>query len=49
MNEKFSTNNIENDELTTNTQESDYENLVNKLREISSIIALLEKGYLDKF
>ena len=49
MNEKFASNNIENDELTLNTQESDYKNLVNRLREISSIIALLKNRYLDKF
>ena len=49
MNEKLSTNNIVNDELTSNTQESDYKNLVNKLREISSIITLFENQYLDKF
>jgi len=49
MNEKFTSNNIENDELTLNTEESDYKNLVNRLREISSTIALLENSYLDKF
>ena len=49
MNEKFTSNNIENDELTLNTEESDYKNLVTRLREISSTIALLEKRYLDKF
>ena len=49
MNEKFTTNNIENDELTLNTEESDYKNLFIRLREISSTIALLEKRYLDKF
>ena len=49
MNEKFTSNNIENDELTLNTEESDYKNLVTSLREISSTIALLEKRYLDKF
>ena len=49
MNEKFTSNNIENDELTLNTQESEYKNLVNRLREISSIIALLENQYLHKF
>ena len=43
MNEKFTSNNIENDESTLNTEESDYENLVIRLREISSIISLLEK------
>ena len=48
MNEKFTSNNFENDELNLNTEESDYKNLVNRLREISSTIALLEKRYLDK-
>ena len=43
MNEKFTTKNIENNDLTRNTAESDYLNLVNRLREISSTIALLEK------
>ena len=49
MNEKFTSNNFENDELNLNTEESDYKNLVTRLREISSTIALLEKQYLDKF
>tara|TARA_B100000212_G_scaffold104284_1_gene77121 strand:- start:596 stop:745 length:150 start_codon:yes stop_codon:yes gene_type:complete len=49
MNEKFTSNDFENDELNLNTEESDYKNLVTRLREISSTIALLEKRYLDKF
>ena len=49
MNEKFTSNNFENDQLNLNTEESDYKNLVTRLREISSTIALLEKRYLDKF
>ena len=49
MNEKFTSNNYENDELNLNNEESDYKNLVTRLREISSKIALLEKRYLDKF
>ena len=49
MNEKFTSNNYENDELNLNTEESDYKNLVTRLREISSTIALLERRYLDKF
>ncbi len=49
MNEKFTSNNYENDELNLNTEESDYKNLVTRLREISSTIALLEKRYLDNF
>ena len=48
MNEKFTSNNIEDDDLTQNTEESDYKNLVTRLREISSTIALLEKRYLNK-
>ena len=50
MNQKFTSNNIDNEELTfnteeltLNTEESDYKNLVTRLREISSTIALLEK------
>ena len=49
MDEKFTSNNFENDDLNLNTEESDYKNLVTRLREISSKIALLEKRYLDKF
>ena len=49
MNEKFTSNNYENDELNLNNEEIDYKNLVTRLREISSKIALLEKRYLDKF
>tara|TARA_Y100000287_G_C14187199_1_gene338227 strand:- start:637 stop:786 length:150 start_codon:yes stop_codon:yes gene_type:complete len=49
MNENFTSNNFENDELNLNTEESDYKNLVSRLREISSTIALLEKRYMDKF
>ena len=49
MNEKFISNNYENDDLNLNAEESDYKNLVTRLRKISSKIALLEKRYLDKF
>ena len=38
MNEKFTSNNYENDELNLNTEESDYKNLVTRLREILSLI-----------
>ena len=47
MNEEFILNNIENEELTMNNEESDYKNLVTRLKEISSKIALLEKTILD--
>ena len=49
MNEKFTSNNIENDELTLNTEDNDYKNLLIRLKEISSTIALLENRYSDKF
>ena len=43
MNEKCTSNNIENYEVTLNTEESDYKNLITRLKEISEKIALLEK------
>ena len=43
MNDEFTSNNIDNDGLNLNTEESDYKNLVTRLRDISSTIALLEK------
>ena len=43
MNEKFNTNNIKNDEFNLNIEESDYENLITRLKEIRVTIALLEK------
>ena len=36
-------NNIENDELNLKNEESDYKDLITRLREIKSNIALLEK------
>ena len=36
-------NNIEKDEFKVNTEESDYLDLITKLKEIKSTIALLEK------
>ena len=43
MNEKFTTNNIENDESNLNTEDCDYEDLITRLKDIKSTIALLEK------
>ncbi|MBO6959687.1 MAG: hypothetical protein JJ847_02150 [Prochlorococcus marinus CUG1438] len=43
MSEKISSNDIENDELDFNTEESDYENLITRLKEIRSTIAVLKK------
>ena len=43
MSENFNSNNIENDDFKRNNEESDYKDLIIKLREIKSNIALLEK------
>ena len=41
--------NIENDEFTLNTEDSDFKILITRLQEISKTIDSLEKKYLDKF
>ena len=46
--EFISNNNIENDECILNTEESDFDNLITRLKEIKATISLLEKNYLDK-
>ena len=43
MSENLNSNNIENDEFNLNNEDSDYKDLITKLREIKSTIALLEK------
>ena len=43
MSENLNSNNIENDEFNLKTEESDYKDLITRLREIKSSIALLEK------
>ena len=43
MSENLNSNNIENDEFNLNTEDSDYKDLIVKLKEIKSTIALLEK------
>ena len=44
MNQKFSpNNNIQDDELNSNNEENDYENLINRLKEIKTKIVRLEK------
>ena len=43
MSENFNSNNIENDEPKPNNEENDYENLITRLKEIKTSIALLEK------
>ena len=49
MDEKFNSTNKDNDELILDTHESDYKNLITRLKEISLTIGLLKKQYLDKF
>ena len=43
MSEKVTINNIEKDDFTLNTEESEYKNLIARLKEISAVIDLLEK------
>ena len=43
MSENLNSNNIENDELNLNNEDSDYKDLIIRLKEIRSSIALLEK------
>tara|TARA_B100001989_G_scaffold92740_1_gene64575 strand:+ start:446 stop:592 length:147 start_codon:yes stop_codon:yes gene_type:complete len=48
MNEKFPINNFGDSNFTLDSEESDYEVLITRLKEIRITIDLLEK-YLDKF
>ena len=43
MSENINSNNIENNEFNLNNEESDYKDLITRLVEIKSTIALLEK------
>ena len=43
MDEKFTENNIENNEFSLDTEERDYEILTTRLKEITLTISLLEK------
>jgi len=43
MSENLNSNNIENDEFNLITEDSDYTDLITRLNEIKSTIALLEK------
>ena len=46
MSENLNSNNIENDEFNLNNDDIDYNDLINRLKEIRSTIALLEKTIL---
>ena len=43
MDEEFTSTNKDYDELILDTQESDYKNLINRLKEINLTIGLLKK------
>ena len=43
MSGNLNSNNLENDQFIFNNQDSDYKDLIEKLKEIKSTIALLEK------
>ena len=43
MSENLNSNHIENDEFNRIKEDSDYKDLINRLKEIKSTIALLEK------
>ena len=49
MNEKSTSNNIQNEDCNLNTEDSDFDNLISRLNEIKVTIALIEKQFLDKF
>ena len=43
MTQNLNLNSIENDEFNLNNEDSDYKDLITRLKEIKSTIALLEK------
>ena len=43
MTGNLNSNNIQKDDCNVNTEDSDYKELINRLKEIKSTIALLEK------
>ena len=47
MSENLNSNNIENDEFNHNNEDSDYKELINRLKEIKSTITLLEKTMFE--
>ena len=49
MDDECTSNNDKNDDFTINSLETDYKNLIIRLKDISSTISLLEKEYSDKF
>ena len=48
MDLNFASNNSENDDNKINSEEIDYKNLINVLKEISANIYLLERKFISK-
>ena len=48
MNQKLNSSKIEHDELEPDNDKNDYKNLITRLKEIRSIIGLLNKEYSHK-
>ena len=48
MNQKSTTNGLNNDEVTLNTKADDYKNLITRLKDISVSISLLKKKFIDR-
>ena len=46
MSENLDSNNIENDKFNLNSEDTDYKDLITRLKEIKSTISLLEKTIL---
>ena len=46
MSENFNSNNVDNDEINLTYKDNDYKDLITRLKEIKSTIALLEKTIL---
>ena len=44
MSENLNSNNMEKDEFNLNNEDSDYKDLITRLKEIKSTIALVEKA-----
>ena len=49
MNKNRNSNNFEKDKFNESKEDSDFKDLITKLKEIKSTIALLEKQFLNKF
>ncbi len=46
MGESFKSNDIENDDFNPNNEDSDYEDLITRLKEIKATISLMEKAII---